>query len=67
MATTGRKVWKSVRLSQEALTRAKRLLGAATETDAIEQALHLVAFRHEVIAGVRRLAGARNLRHPPLD
>lgn len=64
MATTSRKVRKNVRLSQEALTRAQRLLGAATETEAIEQAPDLVAFRHEAIEGVRRLAGTRSLRRP---
>ncbi|MDP1861720.1 MAG: hypothetical protein Q8K82_23845 [Gemmatimonadaceae bacterium] len=56
---------KTVRLSQDKLTRAQRLLGAATETDTIEQALDLVAFRHEVTAGVRRLAGTRSLRQLP--
>ena len=67
MATTSRKVRKNVRLSQDKLTRAQRLLGAATETDAIEQALDLVSFRHEVMTGVRRLAGSRSLRQPPSD
>lgn len=65
MPTTTRKVRKNVRLSQDKLTRAQRLLGAATETDAIEQALDLVAFRHEVVTGVRRLAGSRSLRQFP--
>lgn len=64
MPTTSRKVRKNVRLSQDKLTRAKRLLGAATETDAIEQALDLVAFRHEVMTGLRRLGGSRSLRRP---
>ena len=65
MATTGRKVRKNVRLSQDKLTRAQRLLGAATETETIERALDLVAFRHEVTAGVRRLSGTRRLRPLP--
>ena len=65
MATTSRKVRKNVRLSQDKLTRAQRLLGATTETDAIQQALDLVAFRHEVTTGVRRLAGTRSLRQQP--
>lgn len=65
MASTSRKVRKNVRISQEALTRAQRLLGASTETEAIEQALDFVAFRHEVIEGVRRLAGTRSLRRLP--
>jgi hypothetical protein len=62
MPTRPPKVRKNVRLSQDKLTRAKRLLGAATETETIEQALDLVAFRHEVVLGVRRLAGSRSLR-----
>ena len=65
MATTSRKLRKTVRLSQDKLTRAQRLLGATTETDTIEQALDLVAFRHEVTTGVRRLAGTRSLRQQP--
>lgn len=64
MTTEGRKIRKNVRLSQDKLNRAKRLLGASTETETIEWALDLVAFRHEATAGVRRLAGTRSLRAP---
>lgn len=57
MRTKARKVRKKVRLTQAKLDRAKSILGAETETDAIEQALDLVAFRKEVLDGVRRQAG----------
>jgi hypothetical protein len=56
------KVRKNLRLTQANVDRARRILGAATETETIEQALDLVAFREEVLAGVRRLAGSRSLR-----
>lgn len=60
MATKARKVRKNVRLTQAKVDRAKRILGTATETETIEQALDLVAFRQDVIDGVRRLAGSRS-------
>jgi hypothetical protein len=62
MATKARKVRKNLRLTQAKVDRAQRILGTDTETETVEQALDLVAFRHEVIAGVRRLAGSRSLR-----
>ena len=57
-----KKVRKNLRLSQGKLSRAQRILGAATETETVERALDLVTFRHDVIAGVRRVAGSRSLR-----
>ena len=62
MAKTARKVRKNLRLTQAKVDRARRILGTATETETIEQALDLVAFRQEVVAGVRRLAGSRSLQ-----
>lgn len=56
------RVRKNLRLSQSKLDRARRLLGTSTETDTVEQALDLVAFRYEAIEGVRRLAGTRSVR-----
>jgi hypothetical protein len=61
MAAKTRKVRKNLRLTQAKLDRAKRILGTETETETIEQALDLVAFREEVIGGVRRLAGSGSL------
>jgi hypothetical protein len=62
MATKARKVRKNLRLTQAKLDRAMSLLGTETETETVERALDLVAFREEVIAGVRGLAGSRSLR-----
>ncbi len=62
MATRERKVRKNLRLTQQKVDRARRILGTATETETIEQALDLVAFREDVLAGVRRLAGSRSLQ-----
>lgn len=62
MTTKARKVRKNLRLTQAKVDRARRILGTDTETETIEQALDLVAFRQEVIAGVRRLAGSRSLQ-----
>ena len=61
MVTRARKVRKNLRLTQAKVDRARRILGTTTETETIEQALDLVAFRQEVVAGVRRLAGSRSL------
>lgn len=55
-------VRKNMRLSQAKLDRAKRILGTETETETVDQALDLVAFRREVVYGVRRLAGSKSLR-----
>ena len=62
MPKTSGKIRKNLRLTQAKLVRAQRILGTATETDTVEQALDLVAFRQEVIDGVRRVAGTRSLR-----
>lgn len=62
MATRPMTVRKNFRLDPAKLRRAQRILGARTETDTVEQALDLVAFRHEAIEGVRRMAGSQSLR-----
>ena len=59
-----RRVRKNLRLNQAKLDRARRILGTETETETVEQALDLVAFRQEVTIGVRRLAGSKTLRDP---
>ena len=64
MPRTRPRVRKNLRLNQAKLDRARRILGTATETETVEQALDLVAFRQEVSAGVRRLAGSKTLRDP---
>lgn len=64
MPPTRPRVRKNLRLNQAKLDRARRILGTQTETETVEQALDLVAFRQEAMAGVRRLAGSRSLRDP---
>lgn len=64
MPATGTRVRKNLRLNQAKLDRARRILGTATETETVEQALDLVTFRQEVVTGVRRLAGSKTLRDP---
>jgi hypothetical protein len=61
MATKTGKVRKNLRLTQAKVDRARRILGTDTETETVEQALDLVAFRQEVVEGVQRLAGSRSL------
>jgi DNA-binding ferritin-like protein (Dps family) len=60
-ATRGGKVSektpKSYRLSQRKIDAAKRILGAETETEAIETALDMVAFGHALAEGTRALVG----------
>jgi hypothetical protein len=48
---------KNFRLHQSKIDRAKRILGTATETETIEQALDLVAFGDRLLAGVDRMRG----------
>jgi hypothetical protein len=55
------RVRKNLRLSQAKLNRARRLLGTTTETETVEQALDLVAFRHEAMEGVRRMGGTKSI------
>ena len=62
MAGSTKRVRKNFRLSADKLARAQRILGTATETETIEQALDLVAFRREVLDGVRRLAGTKTIK-----
>ena len=53
---------KNIRLDQRKLDRARRLLGAATETETIERALDLVVFRREVLDGLRQFGGRGDVR-----
>jgi hypothetical protein len=55
-------VRKNLRLTQEKIDRARKILGTRTETETIEQALDLVAFRQEVVEGIDRIAGTGALR-----
>ena len=51
-------------MDQRKLDRAKAILGASTETAAVDMALDLVAFRGEVLAGIDRLVEAGGLTDP---
>ncbi len=48
---------KNFRLHQSKIDRAREILGTATETETIEQALDLVAFGERLLAGVDRMRG----------
>ena len=55
-------VRKNLRLTQKKIDRARKILGTTTETETIEEALDLVAFRREVVAGIERVAGTAAIR-----
>jgi hypothetical protein len=57
MSAPPNKVRRTVRIDPAVLARARDLLGTRTDADTIEQALDLVAFKHEVIEGIRAVAG----------
>ena len=48
---------KNLNIDQAKLDQAVSILGARSETDAIDQALDLVLFRDELVDGIRSLAG----------
>lgn len=56
MATRGVR-HKQVRVNQRKLDRVKSILGAATETEAIEKAMDLVLTENEIIKTHRRIKG----------
>ena len=57
------KVRKEFWLDPRTLRRAQALLGTETERDTVELALDLVAFRQELLAGVRALGGLKLAPH----
>ena len=57
-------VRKNIIMDQRKLDAARRTLGVGTETEAIDVALDLVAFRDELVRGVaavRRVGGVRDV------
>lgn len=62
MARISKAVRKNMRLRQDLIDRAKRILGTRTETETVEQALELVSFREEVLEGISWLAGSEAVR-----
>ena len=49
---------KNLNIDQQKLDQVRSLLGARTETEAVDQALDVVLLRQELIRGVRRIAGS---------
>ena len=49
---------KNFRLHQSRIDRAMEILGTRTETETIEQALDMIAFRDRLVQGVRGMRGA---------
>lgn len=47
-----------MQIDQKKLDAARAILGASTETETVDAALDAIAFRRELIAGVRRVRGA---------
>jgi hypothetical protein len=64
MTTKKQTVRKNLRLNQAKIDKARKILGTKTETETIEQALDLVAFRDEVVSGLESLAGSGMLTDP---
>jgi len=48
---------KNLNIDQAKLDRVRELLDAASETDAIDQALSMLLLREELIEGIERIAG----------
>ncbi len=48
---------KNVNIDQTKLDRVRELLGSSSETEAIDQALEMLLFREELLAGVAHLGG----------
>lgn len=55
---------KNMVIDQKKLDFAKKHLGVATETEAVDKALDLLAFRSEVLSGLDALAASGPLRDP---
>ncbi|HYJ80135.1 MAG TPA: hypothetical protein VEW03_11060 [Longimicrobiaceae bacterium] len=55
-------VRKNMRITQKKLDLARQILGTKTETETVEAALDLVAFRKEVFAGLDLIAGSNGIR-----
>ena len=48
---------KNYYLDERKIKRAKTILGAKTETEAIDAALDLIVFRKEILASLEKVAG----------
>lgn len=48
---------KNVNIDQTKLDRVRELLGSSSETEAIDQALDMLLFREELVAGIAQVGG----------
>jgi hypothetical protein len=67
-AGTGERIRKSMDMDASKLEEARRILGARTDTDAVDQALDYVIFQGEVFGALDALAalgGLDDLDEPP--
>jgi hypothetical protein len=48
---------KNVNIDQAKLDRVRELLGSTSETEAIDQALSMLLFREELVAGIAEIGG----------
>jgi hypothetical protein len=62
MPASERTVRMSMRISRDKLDRARKILGTKTDAETVDAALDLIAFRDEVLKGVRRIAGSNSMR-----
>ncbi|TVP78232.1 MAG: hypothetical protein EA352_02305 [Gemmatimonadales bacterium] len=62
MGKASKVVRKNMRLRQDLIDRAKRILGTKTETETVEQALEMVAFREEVLEGIDAVSGTESIQ-----
>lgn len=49
---------KNLNIDQAKLDRVREILGAATETEAVDQALSILLFREELVQGIREVGGS---------
>jgi hypothetical protein len=62
MAATVTSRHKHVRIDQSKLDRAKKVLGADTETETLDRALALVVSEEEIDVALRQIGGKGSLR-----
>jgi Arc/MetJ family transcription regulator len=53
---------RSVRVDDDLLRRAGKMLGTRTAAETVAAALDLIVFRDEVSRGIRRMAGSNSMR-----
>ena len=53
---------KNTNIDQAKLDRVKELLGARSETEAVDQALDFLLLREELVEGIRRIGGTGGVR-----